>query len=83
MEPDAIKNAIAAKKGAPYEPKKVQGDVRALMKLGFFSDVTVEREGTPNAPVLVYRVVERPAMQSDERRGTRNLEEGPQTRPSP
>ena len=62
VEPEAIRNAITERKGAPYDPKKVQADVRALMKLGFFSDVTVEREGTKDAPVLVYRVVERPAL---------------------
>ena len=48
------------------------------MKLGFFSDVTVEREGSRDAPVLVYRVVERPAVREwrvDGERGA--LEEGP------
>jgi outer membrane protein insertion porin family len=62
VEPEAIRNAITQRKGAAYDAKKVQADVRALMKLGFFSDVTVEREGSPGAPVLVYRVVERPAV---------------------
>jgi outer membrane protein insertion porin family len=62
VESDAIRNAISQRKGTPYDPKKVQADIRALMKLGFFSDVTVEREGSRDAPVLVYRVVERAAV---------------------
>ncbi len=62
VEPDAIANAISLKKGSAYDAKKVQADVRALMKLGLFSDVEVDREGTKDAPVLVYRVVERPAI---------------------
>jgi outer membrane protein insertion porin family len=62
VEPDAIKKAMTVRRGEPYDPKKVQADVRALMKLGFFSDVEVDREGTKDAPVLVYRVVERPAL---------------------
>jgi outer membrane protein insertion porin family len=62
VEPDAIANAISLKKGAPYDAKKVQADVRALMKLGLFSDVEVDREGTKDAPILVYRVTERPAL---------------------
>ena len=62
VEPAAIRNAITARKGAPYDPKKIQADVRALMKLGLFSDVIVEREGKPDAPVVVFRVVERPAL---------------------
>jgi outer membrane protein insertion porin family len=72
VEAEAIRNAISAREGAPYDPKKIQADVRALMKLGFFSDVVVEREGPPNAPVLVYRVVERPAIR--EWRATGNHE---------
>ena len=62
VEQEAIRNAITTRKGAAFDPKKVQADVRALMKLGLFSDVAVEREGSADAPVLVYRVVERPAL---------------------
>jgi outer membrane protein insertion porin family len=73
VEPDAIRNAITARKGQPYDPRKVQGDVRALMKLGLFSDVSVEREGTREAPVLVYRVVERPALREWRAEGNEQL----------
>jgi len=73
VEPDAIRNAISQKKGVAFDPKKVQADVRALMKLGFFSDVTVEREGSPDAPVLVYRVVERPAVREWRAEGNHEL----------
>src|SRR6266545_5773692 len=73
VEPDAIRNAISQRKGTPYDPKKVQADIRALMKLGFFSDVTVEREGSRDAPVLVYRVVERPAVREWRAVGNKEL----------
>ncbi len=62
VEADAVRNAISERKGSPYDPRKIQADIRALMKLGLFSDVVVEREGPKDAPVLVYRVVERPAL---------------------
>ena len=62
VEADAIRNAITSRKGTPYDPRKIQGDIRAVMKLGLFSDVVVEREGPKDAPVLVYKVVERPAL---------------------
>jgi outer membrane protein insertion porin family len=61
VEVDAIKAAVT-KKGASYDPRRIEADVRALMKLGFFSDVVVEVEGTPQRPVLVYRVTERPTV---------------------
>ena len=62
VEVDAIRAAISEKPGQPFEPKAIAKDVRAIMKLGFFSDVVVELEGPPEAPTLVYRVTERPTV---------------------
>ncbi len=62
VEADAVKAVITHKKGGPYDPRRVGADVKAVMKLGFFSDVVVELEGDPKAPVLVFRVVERPTI---------------------
>ncbi len=45
VEQAAIRSAIGVKKDAPYDPKQVGRDVKALMKLGMFSDVTVAMEG--------------------------------------
>jgi outer membrane protein insertion porin family len=73
VEPAAIRKAIGQRKGAAFDPKQIQADVRALMKLGFFSDVTVAREGPPDAPVLVYRVVERPAIREWRAEGNEEL----------
>jgi outer membrane protein insertion porin family len=73
VEEAAIRKAITLLKGAAYDPKKVQADVRALMKLGFFSDVSVEREGPSDAPVLVYRVVERPAIREWRAEGNKEI----------
>jgi len=62
VEVDAVKAAVSQKKGKPFDRKAVASDVRALMKLGFFSDVVVEVQQTPPGPVLVYRVTERPTV---------------------
>jgi outer membrane protein insertion porin family len=62
VEPDAVKAAISTKAGRPWDPKRVDADVRAVMKLGLFSDVTVKMEGDPDAPVLVFEVVEKPTV---------------------
>ncbi len=62
VEVDAIRAAISQKKGEPLDPNKIDSDVRAIMKLGFFSDVVVEVEAIDTAPVLVYRVTERPTV---------------------
>ncbi len=73
VEQDAIRAAISEKKGAPYDPRQVSKDVKALMKLGVFSDVTVELEGDEGAPVLVYRVVERPTVREGRVAGNKTL----------
>ena len=62
VESDAVRNAVSNKPGRPFDPRSVGKDVKALMKLGFFSDVVVEVEGTDDAPVLVYRVTELPTV---------------------
>jgi outer membrane protein insertion porin family len=73
VEPDAIRGAISERPGVAYDPKRVQADVRALMKLGYFSDVSVLREERPQGPVLVYRVVERPAIREWRSEGNEEL----------
>jgi len=62
VEAAAITAVVTQKKDEPLDPKKVDQDVRAIMKLGFFSDVRVEEEGPKDAPVLVYVVAERPTV---------------------
>jgi outer membrane protein insertion porin family len=62
VEVDAIKAALSSKVGQPLDPAKVQQDVRALMKLGYFADVVVDETGTPERPVLVVKVVEKPSV---------------------
>jgi outer membrane protein insertion porin family len=61
VEADAVRAAVS-KKGAVLDLKRVDADVRALMRLGFFEDVVVEVAGPKDAPVLVYRVRERRAV---------------------
>ena len=62
VETDAIRAALATKVGQTVDPKRVQGDVRAVMKLGYFSDVTIDEKGPPDKLVLVVKVVEKPSV---------------------
>ncbi len=58
VEADAVRAAVS-RKGAVLDLRKLDADVRALMRLGFFEDVVVELAGPPAAPTLVFRVTER------------------------
>ncbi len=73
VEVDAIRAAISEKKGQPFDPRVVAKDIRAIMKLGFFSDVVVDVEGPPDAPTLVYRVTERPTVREVRTEGNEAL----------
>ncbi len=73
VEKDAVLAVVSEKKGAAYDPRKVAADVKAIMKLGFFSDVVVEAEGDPASPVLVYRVTERPSVREVRPQGNEGL----------
>jgi len=63
VEVDAIRGVLSTKVGQTVDPKKVQADVRAVMKLGYFSDVTIDEKGPPGKPILVVKVVEKPSVQ--------------------
>ncbi len=73
VEKDAVLAVVSEKKGAAFDPRKVAADVKAIMKLGFFSDVVVEAEGDPASPVLVYRVTERPSVREVRPQGNEGL----------
>jgi len=61
-DPEAIRAALGTKPGEALDLDKVDADIRAIMKIGSYSDVVVEQEGPPQNPTLVYRVTERPTV---------------------
>jgi len=73
VEVDAIKAVMTTKPGQPVDRKKLQADVRALMKLGYFSDVVIEQRGPPGELTLVVRVIEKPTVQSTRIEGNEEL----------
>lgn len=62
VEADAVKAAVTVRPGRPLDPRRLDEDIKALMKLGFFSDVVVESRGDPRKPTIVFRVKEKPAV---------------------
>ncbi len=74
VEADAVRNALKTKVGMSLDLLRAQEDLRAVFKLGFFSDVelTVD-ESVPKKPVLVVRVQEKPAVHEIRIRGNKEL----------
>jgi outer membrane protein insertion porin family len=62
VEVDAVKAAVSAKAGDPVDEAKLDADLRAVMRLGYFSDGVVELRGPAEKPTVVFRMVEKPAV---------------------
>jgi outer membrane protein insertion porin family len=73
VESDAILAVVAAKAGQPLDRKKLDADVRAVMKLGFFADVAVVLRGAPSSPAVIFRVTEKPAVAESKLEGNDEL----------
>jgi outer membrane protein insertion porin family len=73
VEVDAIKAAMTTKVGGPVDALSIQQDVRAIMKLGYFSDVSIDEKGLTSRPTLVVKVVEKPSVQDYKLEGNDEL----------
>ncbi|KAB2907059.1 MAG: outer membrane protein assembly factor BamA [Kofleriaceae bacterium] len=63
VEDDAIRVNLLSKVGATIDANKIRDDVRAMWKMGFFADVTVEAEiGPGGGAILTFAVTERPSI---------------------
>ncbi len=72
-DPGAIRAAIRTQPGKPLDLDQVDADIQALMKIGALADVVVELEGSPAAPVVVFRVAERPTVREVQTVGNAEL----------
>ena len=63
IEEDAIRLSIQAQEGDPFDQEIVDRDVKAIYRMGFFDDVTVEFSSDG---VLTYTVTERPYVRQVE-----------------
>lgn len=63
IEDEAIRGVLLSKVGAPLDPARLRDDVKAMWRLGPFSDVVVEAEvAASGAVVLTYAVKEKPTV---------------------
>ncbi len=75
VEDDAIRVNLQSKVGATIDAAKVREDVRAMWKMGFFSDVTVEAEiGPGGGAILTFSVKEKPSVRKVLVDGFKDLE---------
>lgn len=55
---------IKTKKKEILDSKKIEEDIKNILNTGYFDDISVDTEETTNGIILVYKVVEKPMVQS-------------------
>lgn len=64
IEADAILQAVHTMAGQPARAEQIRKDIRDIYSLGFFQDVEVLAEEGEGGLILIFRVVEKPAIRS-------------------
>ncbi len=59
---DAILANIRTEKGAMYDPATIADDIKSIYKMGYFDDVEVDVQDTPEGKVVTFMVREKPAI---------------------
>ncbi len=61
---DVVLLRIRSQQGQIYDPQVVNEDIRRLFDLGFFDDIVVRVDDTPDGKELIFVVKERPRIQA-------------------
>jgi outer membrane protein insertion porin family len=70
-----IRVNISTRPGMRFDAARISRDIRSLYRLGFFSDVVVSVREVEEGVVLVYEVVEKPAVNEVSFEGNDELDE--------
>jgi len=75
IEGQAIERELKSKPGDAYQAEALDQDLRAIFKMGYFSDVRMETESLPEGRQVVFVVTERPFVKKIELKGNKELKE--------
>src|SRR6266516_7050109 len=73
IEPAVILNAVKLKAGDSLDIERVESDIRAIFKLGYFQDVKAETEKSDKGVILIYAVTERPIVREVRIEGSKEI----------
>ncbi len=59
---DAILNIIESKKGELFDEEKMDRDLRAIYKMGFFDDVSPNTADSPGGKIITFNLIEKPII---------------------
>ncbi|MBI4768102.1 MAG: outer membrane protein assembly factor BamA [Deltaproteobacteria bacterium] len=75
IETQTIEKELKSKPGEPYIPEFLDQDLRAIFKMGFFSDVRLEVEENPRGKLITFVVEERPFVKRVDFSGNKEIKE--------
>jgi outer membrane protein insertion porin family len=75
IEKDAVRKVIRTKVGEVYNPKSVSEDIKAIFALGYFADIRVDAQETPQGRSLTFTLKERPTIRQIRFSGNRVYED--------
>ena len=64
VETEAILGVVESKAGEKLDYDKLDRDLRAIYRMGYFRDVKIETEDGPKGKIIVFQVVEKPSIGS-------------------
>ena len=62
IEKEAIIARLVSKVGDTYAEKNIANDIKAVFKMGFFTEIETSKENVPGGVALEYKVVEKPTV---------------------
>ncbi len=62
IEKDAILGVMQTREGETVKPARLREDLKAIYKMGYFTDVKMDISDTPEGRVLTVMVKEKPAI---------------------
>jgi outer membrane protein insertion porin family len=75
IESEAVKRIIKTKSGDLYLTKHIQDDVKSIHKMGYFGDVRVNVDSSPDGKVVTFSVEERETIRHIRVRGNRKFDD--------
>ena len=64
IEVDAIKRVVKTQPGDIYNLKSLSEDLKAIYAMGYFDDIQVETEASPDGNKVTFRVKEKPTLRN-------------------
>ncbi|MFH1123827.1 MAG: POTRA domain-containing protein, partial [Pseudomonadota bacterium] len=64
IESEAILAVVESKKGDSLDNDRLDQDLRAVYRMGFFTDVNVETEDGPKGKIVIFSVTEKPSIRT-------------------